>query len=239
MPDNNSIEIVDSFKKAAPILRRPFTPEAVRFKVQTGTLAVAYIDARLVVERLNTVIPHKWSDAYEPDGKNMVCHLTVDGVTRSDLGSGYVGKGLYSDALKRAAVKFGVGVSLYSIPSTWLEQGHIAKNGTINANGLTFLRGRYKSWLTDVGNAAFGEPLDHGDTAESVGDLDALVTQADVDGPTDEQKAEATALCEELGIEGTEKEMLGVKHGVQAGVSATRKDFESLLTDLRARKAKA
>jgi hypothetical protein len=230
---------VETFKEAAPLLRRPFTPEAVRFKIQTGTLAVAYIDARLVAERLNMVCPQLWSDAYEQSAKGMVCHLTVDGITRTDYGDGYVGKGLFSDAFKRAAIKFGVGVSLYSIPSTWLDDGHIAKNGTINAAGMTFLRGRYATWLTNIGKAAFGEPLDHGDTAESAGDVEALVTPADVDAPTEEQRAEAKALCEELGIEGTEKEMLGVKHGVQTGVKATHKNFEALLTDLRARKDKA
>jgi hypothetical protein len=66
----------DSFKAAARHLRRPFTPAAVRFKVQatwpkdkpTGGLIVAYIDARLVTERLNLVVPHLWADAYRPVG---------------------------------------------------------------------------------------------------------------------------------------------------------------------------
>src|SRR5690554_6875287 len=112
---------VDTFQQAAPELRRPFTAQAVKFKVQavfgTSALIVAYIDSRLVVERLNHVCPHLWSDAYSDDGT--VCALTIDGITRHDVGSPSATearKGLYSDVFKRAAVKFGVGVSLYATP---------------------------------------------------------------------------------------------------------------------------
>lgn len=227
---------VDSFKEAAPYLRRPFTPEAVRFKVQTGTLAVAYIDARLVVERLNMVCPHLWHDSYEQSAKGMVCHLTVDGITRTDYGDGYVGKGLFSDALKRAAVKFGVGVSLYSIPSTWLDKQHVSDKGVINAAGFGLLRARYESWLTDIGKSAFGEPLDHGDTVDSVGDLDALVTPADVvaEGePTDEQRKKYRELLKERGIDGNDKELLLAKFGIQDGIPATYEQVQNLIDHLR------
>ena len=92
---------VDTLKDAAPFLRRPFTAQAVKFKVQatwpkdapkTG-LIVAYIDARAVIERLNAVIPHKWNDPeYNDLGSGVLeCVLTVDGITRRDVGSGYQG----------------------------------------------------------------------------------------------------------------------------------------------------
>lgn len=59
---------VGSFREAAPLLRRPFEPAAVRWKVQTthgsSGLIVGYIDARLATERLNLVCPHLWSDDY-------------------------------------------------------------------------------------------------------------------------------------------------------------------------------
>src|SRR5690606_7091142 len=58
---------VATLAEAIPHLRRPFTPEAIRFKVQSvfkkqdGTpfacLIVPYIDARLASERLNRVVP--------------------------------------------------------------------------------------------------------------------------------------------------------------------------------------
>lgn len=177
---------VESFASAAPHLRRPFTPAAVKFKVQatwpkdnpTGGLVVAYIDARLVVERLNLVCPHLWADFYEPANGGLLCRLTVDGITRTDIGEGQV-KGLYSDALKRAAVKFGVGVSLYAIPQSFIstEDGTAKQKRT--SKGLTLeltpkgdqqIRAAYTRWLNEHGTKAFGEPLDHGDVEGAAGD---------------------------------------------------------------------
>ncbi len=176
---------VDSYRDAAAHTRRPFTSAAVKFKVQSLTkdgskaLIVAYIDARLVVERLNLICPHLWHDAYEPvgGGKGLVCHLTVDGITRRDVGEG-VGKALFSDALKRAAVKFGVGVSLYAVPRTWLpvDGKHVkaaGKNAYMQDAGEQACRDAYTRWLNDAGIRAFGEPLDHGDVEGAQGDTEA------------------------------------------------------------------
>jgi len=167
---------VDSFKDAYPFLRRPFTPAAVRFKVQAtwkgGALIVAYIDARLAAGRLNHVIPHKWASSFEYDPKgDLICHLTVDGITRSDIGEGYKGKGLWSDALKRAAVHFGVGESLYVLPKMTLNEGQLLKAKEVKGKttyiltpmGVTHCREVYEHWLESTGKQAFGEPLDHGD----------------------------------------------------------------------------
>ncbi len=169
---------VDSFKEAAPLLRRPFTPQAVRFKLQTkGGLVVAYIDQRLVVERFNLVCPHLWHDRFEPTpGGNLLCHLTVDGITRTDIGEGK-GKGLFSDALKRAAVKFGVGVSLYAVPQQWAKGAQLKADRNGEPAGLTpqgeqAMRTAYAAWLDAVGIQAFGEPLDHGDADDAQGDIE-------------------------------------------------------------------
>jgi hypothetical protein len=73
---------VFSIREAIPHLRRPFAPAAVRWKVQTewgrGAVVIAYIDARLVVERLNAVCPTMWETRYEasPEG-GLRCHLTL------------------------------------------------------------------------------------------------------------------------------------------------------------------
>jgi hypothetical protein len=185
---------VDSFKTAAPHLRRPFTAEAVKWMVKAGTLVVPYIDARLVIERLNLVCPHLWHDEYEPisGSKDLLCRLTVDGITRLDVGSGYEGKGLYSDALKRAAVKFGVGVSLYALKKQWLEtdtdhlkQAGKTKSGKpkyeLTREGELHLRETYGGWLDDI-ESKFGPVLDHGDVEGAIGDVDA-----DQEPPASEQ----------------------------------------------------
>lgn len=175
---------VDSYREAAPFLRRPFTPAAVKFKVQatwpTGALIVAYIDARLAVERLNKVCPHLWHDAYRPIGnRQMWCDLTVDGITRADVGEGE-GKGLVSDALKRAAVKFGVGVSLYAIPKMTVENNLLKRKQkgdreevTLTDAGERHVREVYRRWLSDHGAEAFGgAALDHGDVEGAQGDAE-------------------------------------------------------------------
>lgn len=185
---------VDSLREAATHLRRPFTAEAVKWKVQAGSLVVPYIDARLVIERLNLVCPHLWHDEFEPLGKSLICHLTVDGITRHDVGSGYEGKGLYSDALKRAAVKFGVGVSLYALPKVFLDKGkgqlkeRTYKGKTIveiTDKGLADLDKGYAKWLTEVGEDRFGEVLDHGDVHGAIGDVEAQ--EPATDAPAEEE----------------------------------------------------
>lgn len=198
---------LDTYKDAARHMRRPFTPAAVKFKVQAvwpkdnpaSGLIVSYIDARLAVERLNLLVPHLWHDAYRPVGSGqMWCDLTVDGITRSDVGEGQA-KGLVSDALKRAAVKFGIGVSLYAIPKMILSAGDNSLKQKKSREGLTLeltpkgehiLRGMYEHWLDQHGRQAFGEPLDHGDMADAQGDAEAEDTPAEPAVPAPEPQAE-------------------------------------------------
>jgi hypothetical protein len=165
---------VDSFTQAREHLRRPCTVAAVKFKPQqklanNTTLCVAYLDARLVIERLNLVVAGGWEPVFEPvPGGLMWCHLTVCRVTRRDVGQGQ-GKALVSDALKRAAVHFGIGVSLYAAPAIRLP-GEVKY---LNDTHLTQLRGQYKQWLEQRGVHDFGEPLDHGDVEGAQGDPEA------------------------------------------------------------------
>lgn len=174
---------VETFKDAYPHLRRPFVPEAVKFKVQaTGggdrawALIIAYIDARNVTARLNTVCPGLWQEEYEQAEGGLICRLTIDGITHTDWGITESGlaemrvKGTYSDALKRVAVRFGVGESLYATPQMRLNEPHIRtweKNGKRHAAmtpvGENHCREVYTEWLVRTGTQAFGAPLDHGD----------------------------------------------------------------------------
>lgn len=95
----------------------------------TKALALAYIDARDVMERLDSVVgPGGWQDAYSetPRGR-LICTLSIlspdgDWIAKSD-GAGDTDvegdKGAISDAFKRAAVKWGIGRYLYSLKSVW------------------------------------------------------------------------------------------------------------------------
>jgi hypothetical protein len=190
---------VHSLLDAIPYLRRPFAPDAIRWKVQSTWTppneqdpkfgqVVAYIDARLVIARLNLVCPTLWQERFElfstgQGGHSALwCHLTVDGVTHSDVGEGK-GKGLISDARKRAAVCFEIGSFLYALPAVRMQagdgDGRLPVRGPqgkrtlrIEPNQLTWLRDRYAAWLETDAARAFGEPLDHGDMLDAQGDPD-------------------------------------------------------------------
>jgi hypothetical protein len=119
-------------------LSAPFDPREVKFKpaVVSGrrALALAYVDARVIQDRLDDVLGVAgWQDEYEclPDG-SVVCRLRLrlgdEWITKMDVGGqseqpdeGDRRKAAFSDALKRAAVKFGVGRYLYRLPQQWCD----------------------------------------------------------------------------------------------------------------------
>lgn len=134
----------DSWAYVLSQLSEPFPVAEVKFKPQKvlqgkgQAIAVAFVDARIVADRLNQVVgPENWEDSYESisvtetdkSGKvveygGIKCTLTILGVTKSDVGSPSMAdelKGSASDALKRAAVKFGVGRYMYDLGSMFLK----------------------------------------------------------------------------------------------------------------------
>lgn len=113
-------------------LSRPFDPALVQWKPQatnrdkTKALAVAYVDTRAYIDRLNEVCGADWSDDYQlMDGGSLVlCRLTIGGVTRCDVGEKdandqNTATSAIAQAFKRAATKFGLGRYLYALPKTW------------------------------------------------------------------------------------------------------------------------
>lgn len=252
---------VDTFKDAAPLLRRPFAPGAVKWKINStkdnGAQVVAYVDARSVIERLNLVVPHLWHTEFQRvDGNHVLCKLTIDGLTREDVGAPSKGgkadplKTMYSDALKRAAVHFGVAVSIYAMRETWLAAGdgkgpELAKKGNslvLTEDNRTYLANLYEQWLTipDRGGK-FGEPLDHGDDPEgSVGELaDAEADVPAEDGPVmdeeraREQLAEIESLCAGNGSTKTTK---GHVNAMIASAQSNA-DLDKILASLRGKEA--
>ena len=86
---------------------------------RSGTLS--YITSRVVMNRLDRVVgPNNWRDEYAETSRGVVCtlYIRIDGewVGKSDIGvdsNVEEDKGAYSDAMKRAAVKWGIGRELY------------------------------------------------------------------------------------------------------------------------------
>lgn len=119
-------------------LRAHFDPAAVSWRPGrivtndrgTAGMALAYIDARDVMVRLDEVVgPENWSDSYHETAKGMMlCTLSLrihgewvsktDGAGETDVEAE---KGKVSDAFKRAAVKWGIGRYLYDVPTVWVE----------------------------------------------------------------------------------------------------------------------
>lgn len=102
-------------------LKRPFDPKLVKWRVGGGGKKLAYIDSRDVMKRLDEVCGvDGWQAKYIPIQDGFICELSVKigdtWVTKSNA-AGYTKiesvKGGASDALKRAAVLFGVGRYLY------------------------------------------------------------------------------------------------------------------------------
>jgi hypothetical protein len=124
-----------SEREAAEVLKAlaaPFDAGEVKFKpaVVSGNraLALPYIDARAVQDRLDEVLGVAgWQDAYKVLHGSVMCRLRLllggRWVAKSDVGGqseqpdgGDRTKAAFSDALKRAAVKFGIGRYLYRLP---------------------------------------------------------------------------------------------------------------------------
>jgi hypothetical protein len=115
-------------------LKRPFEEKQISWRVgstnqdKSSGLALAYIDARDVMHRLDNLFPMEWQDRYHTNGNKTFCEigLFIEGqwLWRSD-GAGDTDveaeKGAISDAFKRAAVKWGIGQYLYALPQQWFD----------------------------------------------------------------------------------------------------------------------
>lgn len=246
-------------------LARPFTPEAIKWKVQVNpkaedksAMVVAHIDARLVAARLDHVVPLAWSTEYlsvahaqvggAEAGKAVLCALTIMGTTRVDVGllKGGDGaddevriKGGYSDALKRVAVQFGVGASLYAIPKMWIgkaqgakvwEKGGKWKAAVDNDQAEAFLRRKYQEWLDQVGIPLFGTPISHGDVEGAQGDVEAGAVASEPAPAVSDQPFGPTASAQ---LEDTAGRALQFLHGFSgvepaAVLAAIREQYDYL-----------
>lgn len=139
-------------------LAAPFPKSAIHWRIQGKpyerdgkhtAMALAYIDARDVMDRLDEVCtPANWQSRFSETAKGRVIgeigiRIGDDWVWKAD-GAGDTAvegeKGGISDALKRAAVNWGIGRYLYSLGSPWCPC-NVKENGT------------FKSWI--------GSPWEH------------------------------------------------------------------------------
>lgn len=132
---------MDIFK----LLSEPFNINTIKWRVgatskdKSKGIALAYVDARIVMVRLDDVMgAENWQDRYvETASGRIMCELSIringEWITKTD-GAGDTGtegeKGAISDAFKRAAVKFGIGRYLYALPNTWVAIDQYRKLST-------------------------------------------------------------------------------------------------------------
>lgn len=128
--------MVNEINEIAKKLAAEFPKEIVSWRAQSVSkagdkaLALAYIDARDVMRRLDEVVGIAgWQDSYfETAAGRVICTISimVEGkgwIQKSD-GAGETqveaDKGALSDAFKRAAVKWGIGRYLYDVDTPWV-----------------------------------------------------------------------------------------------------------------------
>lgn len=148
-------------------LALPFGTNDIEWRVQSATrgnngqvriLVLPYIDARSIMSRLDEVCGGLWKSEYHSltvGGKEAFqCKLSIkfgdewvyrtDGAEVSDIESV---KGGHSNALKRAAVQWGIGRYLYALEGVWvpvLDKGDIYFGGKFNINGnKEYLKGYF------------------------------------------------------------------------------------------------
>ena len=125
-------------------LRKPFPPESVG-KLPKGGVMLDYVGHAAVTDRLLTVDPD-WN--WEPfathpqtglplldDKGNLWIRLTVCGVTRIGVGDGKNMKELIGDALRNAAMRFGVALDLWA-KENLVEFEQAAREHRVGVAGL-------------------------------------------------------------------------------------------------------
>jgi hypothetical protein len=205
-------------------------------RIATAAQVVAYIDARTVVARLNLLFPGRWhaptdalpldmrltrrgadgaltpirvTDQGEVKADDTLyyrCRLQIGDAAFEDVGAGDDPKAAYSDAIKRAAVRAGIGESLYAMDTPWLRIGDAEHQLRVTRAGKPYLderttrwlRGMYQAWLTRAG-AIFGEPLPHAPAptlphASETPTDDSQTGEPDADADADARDGNLTAV---------------------------------------------
>jgi len=130
-------------------LAEEFPRKEIHWRAQVITkdggkaMALAYIDARDVMRRLDAVIGTEWwqSEHYDAGNGKLGCKIGIyiksgndygQWVWKSD-GAGATAvegdKGAFSDSFKRAAVSWGIGRYLYALEAPWVPCETYEKNG--------------------------------------------------------------------------------------------------------------
>lgn len=129
----------------------PFNPDMIELRPgptnrdKTKAQALAYADPRVYMDRIDKVVgPWGWECRYSVlqntgDQVAVQCQLTIDGITKSDVGHAPMKDAnswtvASAQAFKRACTAFGLGRYLYSFKLPWLDYDESRKrfSGDVN-----------------------------------------------------------------------------------------------------------
>lgn len=176
-------------------LSKPFHPSRIVWRTGALTgkkdkaLAVVYADLRAYQNRLDETCGLDWSVSYTPWGDRIICHLTINGITRSSTGeadsdaerSEIAGTSAEAQAFTRACAMFGLGRYLYNLPVIWVE--YDAENQRFTEKSKAQLHGiiaqHYQRFLNEQPDLA--AELTEGKT-EAVAPSSAIVEPVADDG---------------------------------------------------------
>lgn len=117
-------------------LTDPFENEDIEWRIQQANgpagwgMVLAYVTNRAIQERLDEVVgPDKWKNEYkEWHGTSQLCGISIkidnEWITKWDGADAThieATKGGLSDAMKRAAVQWGIGRYLYRLDATFVK----------------------------------------------------------------------------------------------------------------------
>ncbi len=190
MSDEKINQILDELSKPFHPSRITWRPGALTGK-KDKALALAYADLRAYQNRLDETCGMDWSVSYTPWGDRIICHLTINGITRSSTGeadsdserSEIAGTSAEAQAFKRACAMFGLGRYLYSLPSLWVEY---------DAPNQRFTE-KSKARLHSIIAQHYQRFLNGGDPRGAASNLDAPAEEA----PEDVQVTEPVRATEE------------------------------------------
>lgn len=140
-----------NLNEAVKELAKPFPKESIHWRVgatnreRTKGIALAYIDARDLMDRLDQVVgAANWQNKYDgnglcgigikdPESGEWIWKWNAAGETKVEAE-----KGQASDSFKRAGVLWGVARYLYGLPNVWcrLDNGRLAETPSLPAWAL-------------------------------------------------------------------------------------------------------
>jgi hypothetical protein len=151
-------------------LAAPLDPDKVDWRIGSTTqdkskgMALAYIDSRTVMERLDEVCgPEGWQCEYPHAGAKTSCQIGIkiddewvwkgDGAGDTDFEGD---KGAFSDAFKRAAVKWGIGRYLYDLKAPWVAIEQKGRTTVIKKSEMPTLHALLKPGRPEPQNPVIG-----------------------------------------------------------------------------------